>query len=63
MTSTVCQRLEQALYRQKKCENPLPKNHDDLMKADIPASLSQTANGGEFLFKHAWINEVESQNQ
>jgi hypothetical protein len=54
--------LRQALHRQKKYESPLPKNHDNLMKANIPSSLTQTANGGEFLFKHAWINEVESPN-
>ncbi len=57
--------LKQAHYRQKKHENLLPllpKNHDDLMKADIPSSLNQTANGGEFLIKHSWINELESES-
>jgi hypothetical protein len=32
------------------------------MKADIPTSLNQTANGGEFLKKHSWINELESES-
>ena len=57
--------LKQALYRQKKRENPLPplpKNHDDLMKADIPSRLTQTADGGEFLIKHGWINRLESES-
>jgi len=54
--------LTQALYRPKKHENPVSKNYDDLMKADIPSSLNQTANGGEFLIKHSWINELESES-
>jgi hypothetical protein len=64
MPSNLCQRLR-ILSRpftgrrnmRTPC-TPLSKNYDDLMKADIPSSLNHTANRGEFLIKHAWINEL-----
>ncbi len=44
--------LKLALYREKMKLNPLPplpKTYQDVMKAVIPASLSNTADGSEFL--------------
>ncbi len=53
--------LKLALYREKKL-NPLPhlpKKYQDVMKAVIPASLSNTVDGLEFLILNSWINDLE----
>ncbi len=53
--------LKLALYREKKL-NPLPpllKTYQDVTKAVIPASLSNTADGSEFLILNSRISDLE----
>jgi hypothetical protein len=53
--------LKLALYREKKLNPlpPLPKTCQNVMKTVIPASLSNTADGLEFLILNSWINDLE----
>jgi hypothetical protein len=54
--------LKLALYREKKKLNPLPpllKTYQDVTKAVIPSSLSNTADGSEFLILNSGISDLE----
>jgi hypothetical protein len=54
--------LTLALYREKKKLEPLPPlpmTYQEVMKTVIPASLTNTADGSEFLILNSWINNME----
>jgi len=56
--------LKMALYREKKKLNPLPplpKTFQDVMNTVIPSSLTNTADGTEFMILNSWINDLEEE--